>query len=104
MVPALDGVRRPKGRQMAHQGHDTLAGLVAQLSAGRIGRREFIARGTALGVAFGALAMFVRNVQSVGAAPHPQDATPAPPAVGLEARPVGRTANSSCCSGRPRPT
>ncbi len=75
---------------MAHQAQDTLASLVALLSTGRISRREFIARGTALGVAFGALAMFVRNVQSVGAAPHPQDATPAPPAVGLDGKTRGQ--------------
>ncbi len=72
------------------QEQDTISGLVAQLSAGEITRRDFIARGTALGIAASLLGIFVRNVQSVGAAPHPQDASPAPPAVGLEGKTRGQ--------------
>jgi peptide/nickel transport system substrate-binding protein len=69
---------------------DTIGSLVAQLGAGQITRRDFIVRGTALGVSVALLGMFVRNVQSVGAAPHPQDATPAPPAIGLEGKTRGQ--------------
>ncbi len=36
------------------------------------------------------LGMFIRNVQSVGAAPHPQDATPAPPAAGMDGKTRGQ--------------
>ena len=67
---------------MSHQ--DTLASLVSQLTAGKISRRDFLVRGSALGVGGMMLCFFIRNAQTVGAAPHPQDATsaaaPPPPA------------------------
>ncbi|CAA9579494.1 MAG: Oligopeptide ABC transporter, periplasmic oligopeptide-binding protein OppA [uncultured Thermomicrobiales bacterium] len=69
---------------------DSLAGLVAQLGAGQITRRDFIARGMAIGVGASMLGFFIRNAQTVGAAPHPQDATPAAPAMGLEGKTRGQ--------------
>ena len=71
---------------------DTLAGLVGQLGAGQITRRDFIARGIAIGVGASMLGFFIRNAQTVGAAPHPQDATPSAqvPAVGFEGKTRGQ--------------
>ncbi|HEV2527010.1 MAG TPA: peptide ABC transporter substrate-binding protein [Thermomicrobiales bacterium] len=69
---------------------ETVGGLVAELAAGRITRRDFLARGVALGASLAMLGMFVRNVQMTGAAPHPQDAAAAPPAVGLDGKTRGQ--------------
>ncbi len=71
---------------------DTLAVLVRQLGAGQITRRDFIARGIAIGVGASMLGFFIRNAQTVGAAPHPQDATPATdaPATGFEGKTRGQ--------------
>ena len=68
---------------------DTLAGLFAQHAAGQLSRRDFLRRGMAIGVSFGVLGALIRNVQSVGAVPAPQDATPgATPAGPAGATPV----------------
>ena len=69
---------------------DSLASLVAQLGRGQITRRDFIARGMAIGVGAALLGVFIRNAQTVGAAPHPQDATPVPPTTGLEGKTRGQ--------------
>ncbi|HEV2527011.1 MAG TPA: peptide ABC transporter substrate-binding protein [Thermomicrobiales bacterium] len=74
--------------QSAHA--DTMSSLVADLAAGRITRRDFIARGVALGTSLALLGMFVRSVQTSGAAPHPQDAAAAPPAVGMDGKTRGQ--------------
>ena len=82
---------------------DTLSDLFAQHAAGHISRRDFLRRGLAIGVSFTMLGTLIRNVQSVGAAPPPQDATPAgtpvatpagaaggPPAVGMDGKKRGQ--------------
>ena len=69
------------------------AQLVAQLNAGRISRRHFLAAGAALGVGTGVLGTVIRHAQVAGAAPHPQDATPAvagAPAAGGEGKTRGQ--------------
>ncbi len=77
---------------MSSESRDSLSQLVARLTAGEISRREFLARGAALGVGAFMLGAFIRNAQTVGAAPHPQDATPVagPPATGLEGKTRGQ--------------
>ena len=76
---------------MSQSHQDSLAGLVAQLTAGQISRRDFVTRGVALGVGASMLGFFIRNAQTVGAAPHPQDAAaPAPPVTGLEGKTRGQ--------------
>ncbi len=69
------------------------ARLVDQLHAGQISRRGFLAAGAALGVGTGMLGTMIRHAQSVGAAPHPQDATPvaAPVATSPAAGGEGKT-------------
>lgn len=85
---------------MTDQTPDTLRSLVDQLGRGEITRRQFLNRGMALGFGMAFLASFVLNVQTLGAAPHPQDATPGasatpgiaagPPAVGMESKTRGQ--------------
>ena len=80
----------PGGRQVSD--------LFNQLLRGEISRRDFIARGVSLGASLAMLHWLVRGAQTVGAAPHPQDATatpvetPAavPPAVGTEGKTRGQ--------------
>ena len=69
------------------------AHLVDQLHTGQISRRGFLAAGAALGVSTGMLGTMIRHAQSVGAAPHPQDATPvaAPVATSPAAGGEGKT-------------
>jgi peptide/nickel transport system substrate-binding protein len=70
------------------------ARLADQLYAGEVTRRQFLAAGAALGVSAGMLGTVIRHAQSVGAAPHPQDATPASvptaPAAGSEGKTRGQ--------------
>ncbi len=72
------------------------ARLVDQLNTGQISRRGFLAAGAALGVSTGMLGTMIRHAQSVGAAPHPQDATAVAaspttgPAAGGEAKTRGQ--------------
>ncbi len=75
-----------------HDSRGPFAHLVEQLHAGQLSRRGFLAAGAALGVSTGMLGTVIRHAQSVGAAPHPQDTTPATapvamsPAVGGEGK------------------
>ena len=79
-------------------GGSRVSELFSQLLHGEISRRDFIARGTALGASLAMLQWLVRGAQTVGAAPHPQDATAAPsdtpvavaPAVGTEGKVRGQ--------------
>ena len=81
-----------------HDPQGPFARLVEQFHAGQVSRRGFLAAGAALGVSTGVLGSMIRHAQSVGAAPHPQDATAAPvgapiltgPAVGGEAKTRGQ--------------
>ncbi|HEV2527008.1 MAG TPA: peptide ABC transporter substrate-binding protein [Thermomicrobiales bacterium] len=75
---------QPRGR---------FATLTDQLYAGEITRRQFLAAGASLGIGLGMLGTVIRHAQSLGAAPHPQDAaTPVPtaPAVGAEGKTRGQ--------------
>ena len=67
------------------------AELVDQLNRGVISRREFLARGAALGVGIAMLGFFVRHAQTTSAfAPHPQDVnTDGPPTAGVEGKTRG---------------
>ncbi len=68
------------------------AELVDQLNRGQISRREFLARGAALGVGAFMLGWFVRHAQTTSAyAPHPQDVnTDGPPTAGIEGKTRGQ--------------
>ena len=65
----------------SHDPQLRFARLVEQLNTGQISRRGFLAAGAALGVSAGVLGSMIRHAQVAGAAPHPQDATPAAAAV-----------------------